>query len=238
MISQFLSLQASKENKKLAEELYDEMNSNFLEHAMYDVNDALASILALCDMEDMQNIPKVKKYIQRVNSLLNDVQVYQSNSSFNISHVLDNVIDVIKDHFKNKAKINYTFSEVKPLVKSNKFQLEQILLYILIELITAEQDSDLLDISVRLHQKEQDAQIIIEKTNYKFTKPASEEISRLIDKFPGKIKINLKGQGVEIDIRTPLNFRKPKKPDPASIIVSDIRIASGQSAKKTERMSI
>jgi hypothetical protein len=238
MISQFLSIQASKENKKLAEELHDEMNSNFLEHAMYDVNDALASILALCDMEEMQNIPKVKKYIQRVNCLLNDVQAYQSNSTFNISHVLNNMIDVIKDHFKYKAKINYTFSEVKPLVKSNKLQLEQILLYVLIELVTTGQDSDLLDISVKLHQKEQDAQIVIVKANHKFTDPALEEVGRLIENFTGKVQINPNGQGVEIDIRLPLNFRKSKKSTLTSVIVSDIKVTSKKSVGKTERINM
>jgi len=238
MISQFLSMQASKENKKLAEELHDEMNSNFLEHAMYDINDALTSILALCDMEEMENIPKVKKYIQRVNSLLNDVQAYQSNSAFNINHVLSNMIDVIKDHFKGKAKINYTFSEVKSLVKSNKLQLEKILLYILVELIITGQDSDLLDISVHLHQKEQDAQIAIVKTNHRFTDFASEEIGRLIENFTGKVQINPKGQGVEIDVRIPLNFRRPKKSNFTSVTVSGIKFASQDAVRKTERMSM
>ena len=211
MINQFLSIQASKENKKLASELYNEMNVNFLEHTMYDVNDALTSILAICDMEEMRSIPKIKEYIQRVNTLLGHVQTYQNNSAFNINHVLENVIDVIKDHFKNKAKISYTFSEVNTLAKGNKPQLEQILLYILIDLVTAEQESDLLDISVHLCQKEQDAQIVIRKTNHKFTKSASEEIDRLIEDFVGKIRLDPKGQGVEIDIRLPLNFRKPTK---------------------------
>jgi hypothetical protein len=236
MINQFLSIQASKENKKLAAELHNEMNVNFLEHAMYDINDALTSILAICDMEEMKSIPKIKLYIQRVNSLLNDVQIYQNNSAFNINHVLENVIDVVKDHFRDKAKIKYTLSEVKPLVKSNKPQLEQILLFLLIELVTAEQDSDLLGVSVHLQQKEQDAQIIIQKTNHKFSQVASEEINRLIQDFTGKILINPKDQGLEINIRLPLQFTKSKKPDYPSVTVSGIKTVSKKPAESTERI--
>jgi hypothetical protein len=235
MISQFLSVQASRENKKLADKLHNEMNANFLEHTMYDINDALTSILAICDMEEMENIPKVKQYIQRINSLLNDVQVYQGSAIFNINHILGNVIDVIKGHFKSKVKIQYAFTEVKPFVKTNKSQLERILLCIFIELIAAKQGPDPLDISVHLNQKEQDAQIIIGNVSYNFSKTAIDEISRLQEGFIGNIQTSPKEHGVEINIRLPLSFKKSAKTGSPSVAVSDIKIALNKPATKTER---
>jgi hypothetical protein len=238
MISQFLSVQASRENKKLADKLYNEMNTNFLEHTMYDVNDALTSILAICDMEEMENIPKVKQYIQRINNLLNDVQIYQGRAVFNINHVLKNVIDVVSNRFKNKVKIQYTFSEIKPFVKTNKSQLEKILLYIFIELITAKQGADPLDISVHLNQKEQDAQIIIGNVSCNFSKTAIDEISRLHEGFIGNIQTSPKEQGVEINIKLPLSFKKSTKADSPSITVSDIKVASHKPVTKSERAGV
>jgi len=235
VISQFISAQASMENKKLAEKLCDEMNANFLEHTMYDINDALTSILAICDMEEMQNIPKIKQYIQRVNSLLNDVQVYQGNAVFNINHVLVNVIDVVRDYFKSKVKIQSAFAEIKSFVKTNKSQLERILLYIFMELINAEQQSGIPVISLSLNQKEQDAQIIISKASHDFSKTAIEEIGRLQEGFAGDVQISPKEQGVEINIRLPLIFEKPQKTNLPSIAVSGIKIASHKSITKSER---
>ena len=133
VINPFSTLQIIKKNRELAKKLQSDMDANFLEHAMYDINDALTSILALCDMEQMKSIPKVKNYIQRVNELLNDVQIYQDDKIFNINHLLRNVIDIVKDSFKSKVKILSSFTQVKALVKSNQKCLERILLYILVE---------------------------------------------------------------------------------------------------------
>jgi hypothetical protein len=223
MINPFLSIKVSDENKKLADRLHNQMSVNFLGHAMYDINDALASILAICDMEGIENIPKIKHYIQRVNSLLSDVQIYQNSLFFNINHVLKNVADVVSAHFKNEAKLKCSFSEVKSLAKGNKLQLERLLIRFLIELITAERETDLTGVSVCLQQKERDAQVIIQKNNYKFSQDALDEINLLSRDFSGKISINPIGQGIEIDIRMPLDFTKLKKSDLSGVTVSDIR---------------
>ncbi|MBU1495206.1 MAG: hypothetical protein KJ956_14715, partial [Actinobacteria bacterium] len=120
--------------KALVKDLQNSMCAHFLEHTMYSINDALTSILALCDIEEMKTVPKVKKYIQRVNELMNNVQVYQAADYFNANHVLKNVIDIIKDNFKRKVDIKFNHSPINALVKSNQIVLEQILLYIFVEL--------------------------------------------------------------------------------------------------------
>jgi hypothetical protein len=212
MINTFLSLQATKENQELSKKLHEDMNANFLEHTMYDINDSLTSILALCDMEQMKNIPKIKNYIQRVNELLDYVQIYQDKTIFNVNHVLNNVIDIIKDHFKSKVKISYSFNPVKALAKSNQLQLEQILLYVFVELIKLNGEEGDSEISIKLHQREKDAQIIISKNVFSFSSNALKEIDVLRENFVGSMQINPKNEGVEIDIRLPLFFKKPQTP--------------------------
>ena len=78
-------LQATKKNMELAKAFQEDMGAHFFEHTMYDVKDALTSILALCDMEDMKQVPQVKMYILRVTDLLHDVKFYRSSSLFNVN---------------------------------------------------------------------------------------------------------------------------------------------------------
>ena len=212
MINTFLSLQDSKKNKELSKKLHEDMKANFLEHTMYDINDALTSILGLCDMEQMKSIPKIKNYIHRINELLDYVQAYQDRSCFNINHVLNNVIDTIKDHFKNNAKILYSFNPIKAFAKSSRSQLEHILIYIFIELISSPDESDKSEVIIKLHQKEANAQIFISKNNFSFSQNALQEIDILCENFTGSVQMNPKSNGTEIDIRLPLSFKESKMP--------------------------
>lgn len=241
MISQFMTLQVSKENLKLAIRLQNEMNTNFLEHVMYDVNDALTSILALCDMEEMKSIPKVKTYIQRVNELLKDLRVYQNVNMFNMNHVLENVIDVIKYHFKNKTKIDYSFSKVNALAEGYQVKLEHMLLYILIEMMSGGTETDDSKIFISLHQKEKDAQILIKKVGYSFSQLAITEIDKLKENFAGNMQMENQGGEFSVNIRIPLSFKKPKHTDvniqePASSIkVSTPKLISQQNVSTFSR---
>ena len=122
-------LQETKKNLELAKAFQDDMGAHFFEHTMYDVKDALTSILALCDMEDMKQVPQVKKYIQRVTDLLHDVRLYQSSSLFNVNHVVINVVNVMKHKYKSKISISDDLTFIKASVKSDKSHLEQVLLY-------------------------------------------------------------------------------------------------------------
>jgi len=242
MISQFITPQASsREHLKLAVKLQNEMNLNFLDHIMYDVNDALTSILALCDMEDMKSIPKVKTYIQRVNQLLKDIHVYQNVDIFNINHVVENVIDVIKYHFKNKTKIDYSFASVNALTEGDQLRLEQTLLYIFIEMMSVANEADESKIFVSLHQKEKDAQILIKKNNFNFSDASVAEINKLKEGFSGSLQMENSNNQITISIKVPLSFKKPKRTDvniqePVSHIkVSTPKIISQQNVSTFSR---
>lgn len=207
VINPFSTLQIAKKNRELAVELQSEMDANFLEHAMYDINDVLTSILALCDMEQMKSIPKVKEYIKRVNELLNDVQIYQDETTFNVNHLLRNVIDIVKDNFKNKVKILTTFSTVKALVKSNQKLLERVLLYLFIELITTPNKPEEGSIYVTLSQKDNEAIIQIRHDDFIFSHEQLKEVGELREDFSGNMEVSKKGNGVSISIRLPLTFK-------------------------------
>ena len=207
VVNPFSTLHLAKKNRELAENLHNEMDANFLEHAMYDINDALTSILALCDMEQMKSIPKVKGYIKRVNELLNDVQIYQDDKTFNVNHLLRNVIDIIKDNFKDKVKILTSFVLVRALVKSHQKLLERILLHLFSELINVTDKPEENNINVLLSQKNNEAQILIIREDFNFSHEQLKEVGILSEGFSGKLEISKKGTGISISIRLPLTFK-------------------------------
>lgn len=232
VINPFSTLQIIKKNRELAKKLQSDMDANFLEHAMYDINDALTSILALCDMEQMKSIPKVKNYIQRVNELLNDVQIYQDDKIFNINHLLRNVIDIVKDSFKSKVKILSSFTQVKALVKSNQKCLERILLYILVEFMLIQEKPEESSIYVELIQKDTEAQILIKRENFNFSHEQLKEIGELRENFSGKMEISKKENSVFIRISLPLSFKSASMFNILTNPNSSIKITSTKPIRK------
>ena len=232
VINPFSTLQIIKKNRELAKKLQSDIDANFLEHAMYDINDALTSILALCDMEQMKSIPKVKNYIQRVNELLNDVQIYQDDKIFNINHLLRNVIDIVKDSFKSKVKILSSFTQVKALVKSNQKCLERILLYILVEFMLIQEKPEESSIYVELIQKDTEAQILIKRENFNFSHEQLKEIGELRENFSGKMEISKKENSVFIRISLPLSFKSASMFNILTNPNSSIKITSTKPIRK------
>lgn len=203
-IPEVYQLQASKKNMERAKALQDEMESHFFEHTMYDVKDALTSILALCDMEDMKQMPQVKKCIQRVTDLLQDVRFYRSSSLFNVNHVVINVINVLKSNYKTKVHIKHDLSSIKAYVKSDKGHLEQVLLYSLIEAV--ESCSGELNLYIELAQKEHDAVLSIRFENFQYSSLLIKTIQDLHDPSSFRMQMNTEGQETEIVVRLPLSF--------------------------------
>lgn len=197
-------LQATKKNMELAKAFQEDMGAHFFEHTMYDVKDALTSILALCDMEDMKQVPQVKMYIQRVTDLLHDVKFYRSSSLFNVNHVVINVINVLKGNYKAKINIDHDLSFIKAFAKSDKGHLEQILLYSLIEAVEASPEK--LNLKIELAQNEHDAVITIRIKNFIYSSVALKEIQNFYDSSAFKMQISTQKQGVEMIIRLPLSF--------------------------------
>jgi hypothetical protein len=197
-------LQAARKNMELAKAFQDDMEAHFFEHTMYDVKDALTSILALCDMEDMKQLPQVKKYIQRVTDLLHDVRSYGSSSLFNVNHVVINVINVLKGNYKSKIHFDHELSFLKACVKSDKSHLEQLLLYSLIEAVEASPKEA--GIRIELIQKEHDAVITMRLKDFLYSSVALKEIESFHDDTAFKMQITQQDGSTEIIIRLPMSF--------------------------------
>lgn len=199
-------LQATKKNLEQAKAFQDDMGAHFFEHTMYDVKDALTSILALCDMEDMKQVPQVKKSIQRVTDLLHDVRLYYNSSLFNVNHVLINVINVLKKNFKGKIHIDHDLTYIKALTESNQDHLELILLYPLIEAVQSSKEA--ISVKIQLAQKERDAVISIRFKNFHFSSVILKEIEEFHDQTAFKMKLSWAEEDTELVIRLPLSFEK------------------------------
>lgn len=231
-------LQATKKHLELAKAFQDDMGSHFFEHTMYDVKDALTSILALCDMEDMKQLPQVKKYIQRVVDLLHDVRFYQSSAHFNVNHVVINVINVMKNRYKSKINIDDHLTFIKASVKSDKNHLEQFLLYSLIEAV--ESSSDNLNMKIELAQKERDAAITLRLQNFAYSPVASKEIHDFHNPAAFKMQMNVENGVTEMVIRLPLSFEAREKESAVreqsmSLTMGELKLAEKQSRAHSHR---
>jgi hypothetical protein len=212
MVISKLSKTQNSDNKhsELVSKLQQEARMLFYDKMMYDINNALASILAVCDTEGKEGIPKVKQYIHRINQALNNTKSYQSVSScnrqFNISSALQNLIHVLKDKHK-AAKLTCLISDIKAPVQCDQSRFEEFFLYMLISILASANAMDS-EILIELRQKDQDAMITILKDFYVFGPEALEKINKIINKpdFNGNIQITNHGKGVEIIIKIPLIF--------------------------------
>jgi hypothetical protein len=236
-------LQATKRNLELAKAFQDDMGAHFFEHTMYDVKDALTSILALCDMEDMKQVPQVKKYIQRVTDLLHDVRLYQSSSLFNVNHVVINVINAMKHKYKSKIVIHDDLTFIKANVKSDKSHLEQVLLYSLIEAV--ESSTSGIELKIELIQREHDAVITLRLENFEYSPVVLKEIRTFHNASAFRMQINEVNGSTEVVIRLPLSFETREKESEShkaslTLTLGELKLAEMQSRpsdKKAKEMA-
>ncbi len=210
VISKLIRKQDLKRQGEIIEKLQQEARMLFYDRMMYEVNDSLTSILAVCDVEGRESIPKVKQYIHRVNQSLLDAKNYQSHFSsdkkFNVSLVVKNLIHVIKENYK-EGKFACLISDIKAPVQGDQSKFEILFLNIFVSMILEGRDSDS-EILIELRQKDQNAMLTILKDSHVFSKKSLEKINELREKegFKGMISITPHGKGVEVIIKIPLQF--------------------------------
>lgn len=235
-------LQATRKHLEQARAFQDDMGGHFFEHTIYDVKDALTSILALCDMEDMKQVPQVKKYIQRVTDLLHDVRLYSSSSVFNVNHVAINIVNILKNHYKSKMAVSHQFTTIKAYACSNKSHLERMVLYTLIEALESVQEEQL-GMEISLVQKDYDAVISIRLKNFRYTSVVLKEIRSFHKENAFVMQINESSQDTEILIRVPLSFdaketAEAKAENALNVTLGELKIAQKpQKDSVTERSS-
>jgi hypothetical protein len=208
--------QIAEEHKELVDKLQVDARTLFYNKMMYEVNDSLTSILAICDIEAQKSIPKIKEYINRINESLNNTKNYQSSTcainTFDITLVLKNLVRVIKENYKELDVIHF-ISDIKAPAKGDQSQFEQLFLNLFVLLFLNDADSEIM---IELKQRDQDAMITIVKNPCSFAEESLEEIDKMNqeESFKGSIRAMPSGGGVEAIIKVPLQFKivKIEKP--------------------------
>ena len=221
-------------HNELVEYLQAEARMLFYDRMMYDVNDSLTSILAICDMEAKKSIPKIKNYIDRINHSLKNTKDYQNSfcmeKKFNISLVLDNLTRVIKDKYKH-VKLTCLISDIKAPVQGDQSKFERLFLHIFVSMLLQSSTDDA-EVLIELKQKDQDAMITMSKENFILSKEVLEQVDKIKQEedFKGKIQIIPREKGAEVLIKVPLQFRVVSIREPVLKEVSPKQVSS----KKTQ----
>ena len=198
-------------HEDLVERLQVDARMLFYDRMMYDINDSLTSILALCDVEARGSIPQIKKYISNINKSLHNTKNYHTSFTgekrFNVSLVIKNILRILEDNYKEAQLIPFV-SEIKAPGIGDQSLFEKILLCIFIDMCH-KKDPDSSDIMIELRQKDQDAVFTILKDRFAFSKECLKRIDKLKEKsdFKKGIQINPHNKGVEVIIKIPLQFK-------------------------------
>ena len=214
VIPTFLTTAMVNKNDELVKKLQKEARMLFYDRMMYDINDSLTSILAVCDDEGGRvAVPKIKDCINRINLSLNNTKKYQSDfgsdTKFDIHLVIKNLIRLIKG-VNREVKVTYSLADIKAPTAGNRDKFEELLLNIFVDIL--EKNSSNPEITIELKQKNQDAMVTILSDSHVFSKEAIKEIVRIKEDrdFKGIIQTKPQGNGVEVIIKIPLQFNVVK----------------------------
>lgn len=200
--------QISDDQRKLIDLLQKEARTLFYDKMMYEINDSLTSILAICDAEPTNSIPKIKEHINKINESLKKTKSYQSSTcdtnEFDIALSLKNLLRVVRENYRDLSLISF-ISDIKAPAKEDQSSFEQLFLYLFDSLFIAG-DSEVM---IELKQKDQDAMITISKKHCSFNKEVTERINHFKNEksFHGSIHMAAEGSEAEVVIRLPLQFK-------------------------------
>ncbi len=208
-------IQGLKQNLELANTLQKGLTANFFKHTMYGVKDALSTILALCDLEEMKNIDRVKNNIQRVNGLIEDVALYHSGQVFNARHVLENILNVLGDHYKGVLRFGFEASLPEAVVYAEQSHFEKSLLYIFTQVVEQSKNElgefpHPIPAEITLLQKGMDMLVTVHFHNERLEPIVRKELLSFANKESFKLLIQEKAQGIEVVLRAPLAIGLPK----------------------------
>lgn len=200
--------QISDEQNKLIDMLQAEARTLFYDKMMYEINDSLTSILAICDAESTNSIPKIKEHINKINESLKKTKSYQSSTcgtnEFDIALALKNLLRVVRENYKDLSLISF-ISDIKAPAREDQSSFEKIFLHLFSSLFISG-DSEVM---IELRQKDQDAMITISKKDCTFKRGIIEKINHYKNEkdFQGSIHISTEGNEVEVIMRLPLQFK-------------------------------
>jgi hypothetical protein len=168
----------------------------------------LTSILAITEVEPKDAIPKIKKYIHRINQSLNNTksnQITQSGEKrFSATHVIKNLLRVIGESYPT-VKIASEIADIKAPVMGDQGKFEQLFFYILLGILYRGEG----EVLVELRQKDQFAVLTVLKSDSEFMEEALEQIAKVEEEAPdfkGRIQISREKGAVEAVFKLPLQF--------------------------------
>ncbi|MBN2096200.1 hypothetical protein JW752_02250 [Candidatus Peregrinibacteria bacterium] len=195
---------------ELIERLQIDARMLFYDHMMYDINDSLTSILALCDIEAKKSVPRIKEYISRINDSLQNTKNYHTSFTgekrFNITLVIKNIIRVLEENYKQVQLMPFV-SEIKAPCSGDQSLFEQILLCLLVDI--CEREGNESAIMIELKQKEQNATLTLFKDDFTFSKECRARVDKFTAEsdFKGRIRTSSTKNGTEVVIQIPLQFK-------------------------------
>lgn len=245
VLPKLLTTQMVSKHEELVQQLQQEARMLFYDRMMYEINDSLTSILAVCDVEGKEAIPKIKKCIDCINQSLKNTKHYQNNFAgkkrFDISLVLRNLVRVIKDNIK-ESKIACLLSDIKAPAQGDQAAFEELFLHLFVNMFSFSNNPDFRsEAIIELRQRGQDAVVTILKESHQFSEETLKKINKIKKEkdFVGDVRINTKTHGVEVIILVPLQFQVVEIDQPS--VKSSKRHLSGKSktsSKKSVSQSI
>ncbi len=221
---------------ELIERLQVDARMLFYDRMMYDINDSLTSILALCDIEAKKSVPRIKEYISRINDSLQNTKNYHisftGEKRFNITLLTRNILRVLEDNYKS-VQFTPFISDIKAPCIGDQSLFEQVVLCMLIDMCE-EKGAGESAIRLELKQESQNALLTLYKEGFTFTRECQARIDKFTAEsdFQGKLQVQNDKKGTEAVIRVPLEFKTVtfQKPQVKGTSSSEQR-APAQSAK-------
>lgn len=230
-----LTLHNEEKQRELLHQFKADTSRLFLERSACDINDALTSILAVSELESPKTVPKIKKYIHRVNQSLQSLKVYQSavrqKSLFNIMAVLSNLLNVLEEHLKEKIFIKRALGEMKANGEGDQSELEELILYFFIQMAESGRENKS-EFTLTLTQKDQEAIVVIDVNNpLVYPEKALVNLRTRAGGFKNRIHLNAQSEATQLFIKIPLLFPSTSAASKPSINITFNRVTLKEPAR-------
>lgn len=205
-----IELHSKEKQDQMLKKLRTDVSRHFLERSACDINDALTLILAVGDTEAPAIVPKIKKYIQRINDSLQSLKIYQSalqqKKMFNIKAALDNILDVVEDNLKDKIVAARSLAEIKAYGQGDQSELEELLLYFFVQMAEPGSESRN-EFFVELRQKKQNAVVAVSvNSNIPFPEATLRDLRSRAGRFQQGVHLTATTLKTELTVDIPLIF--------------------------------
>ncbi len=214
VLSKLMKAQAAKRRKKLIQSLQFKAKNIMLDRTSHDINDNLATILAIAENESDTIVGHAKEHIKEINDSINDLRHYQVNvhrdAPFDMELIVKNTMAAMEAHYKGRLSIDSRLAGLKAFAAGNQSKFEEVLLNIMV-MMSGTKSKDPVEILVELKQKDADAMLTLMREGGIFNALDMELVAAMQKEFSGKILITQEND-LEVVIKLPLQFDTVPQP--------------------------